>query len=373
MKGLIIMFLLMGLGVMSYLFITGAFLSEPIPFLSGLTDSTKYNLFEYTTNAYYETSEISYNMEDKLNATYLYDFALNDNHGKILNGTEGTEGIYGDCFSSDTTDIEVIEETINVNNEDFTIEMWLYPYSNNVFFFTQNYTYPIMRTLTNMSVQYQYTGGGANILISNVSLNLNKWNYVAFTYNYSAPFTLKWYINDTITTVQESGTRSLGTNAHNDFSIINIGAYTFSNWDGRIDEVRIYDHECRTKEEIELDMVTPIGTLLNINGINGDVVQLWYNSTNMFQQNTISGTITEFNVYSFSNGSEPYEGVIRTFRDEMAYTSPVIQFMYGDYYSYSVPLRYTLNDMGIFVALIFMFGLPMIIIPTVIIIRRSGT
>jgi len=368
-KGILVMFLLMILGVMSYLFITGAFLDEPMPFLSGLTDSTKYNLFEYSTNAYYETGELAYNMEDKFNSTHLYDFALNDNHGNISLGTEGASGIYGDAISSP---IEITTPDLAISGESWSIESWIYPTGEeNMYLMVDNGTFPYISKFTNESMRVQW--GGIGLYYSNRTVNLNAWNFVALTYNFTSKEYI-WYMNNTATTVINSGSYTVAT-ANEWSEPIIIGRFktgqVASQFLGSIDEVRIFKGEVRTQSEIQTDMNTPMGLFLYINGNDGDVIQLWYNSTDMFQQNTMSGTTTEFNVYTFSGFSEPFEGIVKAFRDEMNYESPVIQFSYSDYYSYSVPRRYTLNDMGIFVALIFIFGLPMIIIPTIIIIRQS--
>lgn len=352
---------------MVYLLITGAFLSVPLPFLSGWTETTRYSLFEYSTNTYYETCEMAFNMEDYYNTTHLYDFALNDNHGNET-GLADTSGYFGRALE-DYASGWIEYPDLAITGQSYTIMIWIYPTStvSQRYIITGDHSSERIKiNAGNLSIIMQ----GSDYLYTNQTIQTNDWQHLTVVYDYALDDGLV-YINGTC--VWHDSSMS-GTQAWNGVGTIGrredkSGSYTFI---GKLDEVRIYKGEARTQTEIQQDMVTPMQMQLGINGLsNGDVTQLWYNSTNLFEQQDASSGETNYNVWNFSGGVTPYSGIVHVFHEEMNYESPVMQLNFGDVYTYSVQQRVTLNDIGLFMALLIIFGVPFILIPVVIIIKRA--
>jgi hypothetical protein len=188
-------------------------------------------------------------------------------------------------------------------------------------------------------MQYQY-GGGLSVLYSNKTVGLNVWTHVALVYD-AFSGVAKWYLNGT-----EQGSKNVGLGKAWDGPWC-IGRmtpdYATHEWNGMIDEFRIYKDEARTQKEIQDDMKTSIAYKLTLIGLapNSDVVQLWYPNgafarAHMLQKTADANGQVEFNVYSFSGRSPLYTGIFRVVRSGRTYSSSILNFSWGDVYHFSL-------------------------------------
>lgn len=340
-------------GVIAYLILSGTLFSSFNP-ISGIVEATSYGSFRYVTNMLnYETSEVSYNMEDMYNSTHLYDFSSNRHFGKNEGSLESAIGFFGQSLR--WTSGQIIGEDLNIIDMSFTVEAWIYPTSQDKLSLAAVFetTYPIIWKAENGSIGYQYSGGSA-ILYSNQSVELNVWTHVALVYDAASSIS-RWYLNGS-----EQGSKQVLGGRDWDGRWI-IGRMepdrTLFEWKGKIDEFRIYKGRALTPNKIQEDMRTGIARKLILYGLtpNSDVAQLWYPNgefaqAHMLEQTADANGQVEFNVYSFSGGSENYNGILKVVRLGKTYTSPLLEFSWSHIYLFSIQPRFTETQIAISVA-----------------------
>jgi hypothetical protein len=202
-------------------------------------------------------------------------------------------------------------------------------------------------------MQYQYEGGTA-IVYSNQSVELNAWTHVALSYDYSSRI-VKWHLNGS-----EQGSKQIGRRRDWDgrWSIGRIRPdYTPLEWKGKIDEFRIYKGKALTQAQIQEDMRTSIAHKLTLYGLtpNSDVAQLMHSDvefpgTYRLQQTADAKGQVEFNVYSFSDRTESYNGVLKVLRSGQTYTSALREFSWEDVFIFSLQATFTETQIAILVA-----------------------
>lgn len=324
-------------GLVVYLILSGTIIQGVNP-LQDMLEASSQGSFRYVTNVpYYETTEVSFNMEDMYNSTHLQDFSPKGHFGARQGSLEFEAGMYGECLRWPSGC--VIVDGLDIVSMSFTIEAWIYPASNDYMCLVGTESvYPFIARVTNGSMLYQFSGGSA-LLYSSQIVESNIWTHVALVYDVGSGVA-KWYVN-----ALEKGSTVIGARGWNDRSFIGRMRIdsTASEWRGRIDEFRIYKGEARTESEVEEDMETSIAYKLTVTGLQPDfdVAQLWYPDgefarLNMLQQYADMGGKAEFNVYSFSGHQTSYIGVLKVLRSGRTYTSPILSLSYGDVYYFSL-------------------------------------
>lgn len=327
-------------GVISYLILSGALIQGFNP-LTGIVEATSYGSFEYVTNLFYnETSTVSYNMEDMYNSTYLYDFSEMQYYGRKNGSLESDIGVYGQSLRWESG--QIVVEDLDIVDTSFTIEAWIYPTSQDALSLagagSVETPFPFIWKGENGSMQYQY-GGGA-ILYSNQTVGLSVWTHVALVYD-GFSGVAKWYLNGS-----EHGSKNVSLNRDWD-GLWSIGRmrpdYATFEWEGMIDEFRIYKNEARTREEIQGDMKLPISHKLTLTGLvpNSDVVQLWnrdeeFAPVPLLQKTADTSGRVRLNIYSFSDGLPFYTAVLRVVRSGRVYALSNMDFAWGDVYHFSL-------------------------------------
>lgn len=339
------------MGLMVYLLFSGTSIQGFNP-LKGVVEATKNGSFTYLTKElYYETSAVSYNMEDMYNSTHLYDFSLNNGFGNKTGSLEFESGFYGRSLR--WLSGQIVGPDLDIIDMSFTVEAWIYPTSEETIALAGGTLYPYILKHQNGSMQYVW-GGGTPLpsLYSNQPVNLNAWTHVALVYD--APSGIaKWYLNAT-----EQGSKTVGTTKDWDgkWSIGRMKPdYVPLEWKGKIDEFRLYKGDARTQTKILQDMNTPITHKLTLTGLtpNSDVAQLWYTVSNpygMLQQTADADGKVAFNVYSFNGGEPSHTGVLKVIRGTKTYTSPSLEFKWEDVYSFDVHSNYTEGQIALFLA-----------------------
>jgi hypothetical protein len=324
-------------GVISYLILSGTLIQGFNP-LTGIVEATSYGSFEYITNRVNdETSTVSYNMEDMYNSTYLYDFSEPQYSGRKDGSLEPDYGIYGESLRWESG--QIVVEDLDIVDTSFTIEAWIYPTTQTVLSLAGVETvFPFIWKTENGSMQYQYGGGVA--FYSNQTVGLNVWTHVALVYDCFSGVA-KWYLNGS-----EQGSKNVGLNRDWD-GLWSIGHmrpdYATYEWEGMIDEFRIFKGEARTQKEIQDDMKLPISHKLTLTGLtpNSDIVQLWnldeeFAPLALLQETADASGRVRLNVYYFSGGFHFYTAVLRVVRSGRLYASSNIDFIWGDVYHFSL-------------------------------------
>jgi hypothetical protein len=324
-------------GVISYLILSGALIQGFNP-LTGIVEATRYGSFEYIANRVNdETSILSYNMEDMYNSTHLYDFSEPQYLGRINGSLNPDIGVYGGSLSWENG--QIVVEDLDIVDTSYTIEAWIYPTSQNFVSLAGVETvFPFIGKAANGSMLYQY-GGGANFY-SNQKVELNVWTHVALVYD-GFSGVAKWYLNGS-----EQGSKIVGFNRNWD-GLWSIGSrgpnYPFYNWEGMIDEFRVYKNKFQTQEAIQNDMKFPIANKLTLTGLkpNSDIVQLLnqekYAPVQFLQETADASGRVRFNVYSFSNASKFYKATLRVVHSGRVYALSNMDFIWGDIYNFSSP------------------------------------
>jgi hypothetical protein len=353
-------------GIIAYLILSGT-LFPSLSFMRGIVEATSYGSFNYVTNLFnYETSEVSYNMEDMYNSTYLYDFSDNGHFGRKEGSLQSEIGFYGQSLRWPNG--QIIGEDLDIVDMSFTIEAWIYPTSNDSMALAGCETiYPFILKAENGSMQYQYSGGSA-VLYSNRSVQLNQWTHVALVYD--AFFGVaKWYLNGS-----EHGSKFVGIGRDWDgrWAIGRMRPdHLPREWEGKIDEFRIYKRRALKQSEIQEDMETSIARKLILYGLtpNSDVAQLTYPDGEfarayMLEQTADANGQVEFNVYAFSGRSDYYRGILKVVRSGRTYTSPLLEFWWGDVYHFSLQARFTEAQIALLVAV------PLAFVPSALVMIR---
>ena len=350
-------------GFIVYLILSGAVIQGFNPF-KDVVEASSYGSFSYVTNIiHYETTEVSFNMEDMYNSTYLYDFSLNEHFSRKEGSLEFETGIYGKSLRWPSGQIIVAD--LDIIDMSFTIETWIYPTSEDFISLAGTEAiYPFIQKASNESMLFQYSGGTA-ALYSNKTVGLNAWTHVALVYDVVSGVA-KWYLN-----ASEQGSKEVGPRVWD--GKWSIGRMWLGNeWKGKIDEFRIYKGDARTQSEVEEDMKTSIAYKLIVTGLNpySDVAQLWYPDgefarLHMLQQDADAEGKVEFNVYLFSGHRTSYTGILKVIHSGITYTSPILSLSWGDVYYFSLRKPFSEVQIAVLVA-----GLIIIVPSTIMVIRR---
>ena len=339
-------------GIIAYLILSGTLFSSFNP-LTSIVEATSYGSFRYVTNMLnYETSEVSYNMEDMYNLTHLYDFSVNGHFGRTEGLLESETGLYGQSLQWPGG--QIIGEDLDIVDMNFTLEAWIYPTSNDSIALAGCETiHPYILKAQNGSMRYQYSGGTA-VVYSNQSVELNAWTHVALVYD-DVSGVAKWYLNGS-----EQGSKPVGKGRYWNGRWA-IGRWrpdqTLFEWKGKIDEFRIYKGRALTQSKIQEDMRTSMAHKLILTGLtpNSDVAQLWYQNgefaqAHMLQQTAGANGQVEFNVYSFSGRTEYFNGILKVLRSGRTHTSPLLEFSWGDVFFFSLQTSFTETQIAILIA-----------------------
>jgi hypothetical protein len=334
-------------GAIVFLILTGMLIPSFSP-LRQVAAASSPASFNFVTNLfYYEASEVSFNMEDIYNSTHLYDFSGKNHLGAKSPSLQFESGIYGQALQWPTG--EIVVEDLGIVSMSFTLEAWVFPSSGDALTLagaglSPGLPYPYITKAQNGSMRYVSTGGEGS-LYSSQGVPLNAWTHVALVYDVTSGIA-KWYLN-----AAEQGSRFVGGDRRwsGRWAIGRIGpGITTSEWKGKIDEFRIYKGVALSQSKIQEDMKTRIGHKLTVTGLtpNSDIAQLWYTDgefarTHMLQQTADTEGKVEFNVYSWSGRTTPYNAIIRVSRAGRTYSSQTLRLNWEDVYNFSQDTNYT--------------------------------
>lgn len=160
-----------------------------------------------------------------------------------------TNCIYGSCLSFDGTDDRVrVLNNANFNmTTSITIEAWIKPSRLDVYYQgivvkgPASYGYHFMLYQDDLQ-PFARIGGTWTSMNSLSGISLNKWNYIAWTYDGA---TSKAYVNTTINSTSKTGAISYESD---DDLYIGFSKYGVLYYQGLIDNVRIYNSAVPTSE-----------------------------------------------------------------------------------------------------------------------------
>ncbi|MEW5759807.1 MAG: LamG-like jellyroll fold domain-containing protein [Candidatus Thermoplasmatota archaeon] len=172
-----------------------------------------------------------------------YDWSREVNHGLLRNGVLWTDGKYGKALEFDGNDDYVsVKDRPSLNPTKITVEAWIEPYK-----FPTDYGTIINKTNYAIEINKEgkvnftiWNGSEYCSLISDIALEISKWNHVVGTYD---GINARVYINGKIVGQKWVDKLSLLTGS------LNIGSFAGTNsFNGRIDEVRIYNKPLSIEE-----------------------------------------------------------------------------------------------------------------------------
>ena len=315
--------------------IVAAFWIVSDPFFQGIEDSTKYNLYAYSSNADYETGTLSINFENYHNDTAFYDFTGNTHH---VNDTSADSldatGYHGQGRNINDGYMDFPDLDITAGTS-FTCSMWIYPTAvsgtRHLWSISSSSRWRIINgNLT-------YNGYGAQSVYSNVSVSTDEWTFITVIYD-TTDDDLYQYFNTTCVGHNANAHASTHMDGSGEVSS-SAGVYAFL---GIMDEWRVWSGDVRTPAELAVDMETAIETPLTINTVTAtDVVQLWYqNDTTLDEQQTAGADLQViFNVFDFSGQTSQYNGIVKVSSGEMRYEDYIRTYDWGDVYNYTIPRR----------------------------------
>jgi len=333
-------------GIVVFLLLTGVLVPGFTPLREVVAASSPPS-FTFVTNLfYYETSELSYNMEDMFNSTHLCDLSGKNHLGLKSPSLQFDTGIYGQALRWPIG--QILVEDLGIVGMSFTFEAWIYPSSAAPVALAgvgvPSFPFPYIARAQNGSMQYLSTGGTAGSLYSNQSVPLNAWTHVALVYDVTSG-TATWYLNAVV-----QGSKYMGSDRRwsGTWTIGRIGPdVSTSEWKGKIDEFRVYKGFALPQDKIEEDMRTSIGHKLIVTGLTpgSDVAQLWYPDgefarTHMLQENANAQGQAEINVYSWSGRITPYNAIIRVSHAGRTYSSQVLRLNWEDVYNFTLNTGY---------------------------------
>lgn len=360
-------------GIIVYLILSGMFIQNFHP-LSGVAEATGSGSFNYVTNTlYYETSEVSYNLEDMYNTTHLYDFSDRKHFSMKSDSLEFATGMYGQSLQWPSG--QVVCEDLSIIDMSFTLETWIYPASEGpIALAGTETTYPYIWKDQNGSMLYRYSGG-PSYFYSNLSVGLNTWTHIALVYD-DGSGVVKWYLNGV-----EQGSKVIGkTRWAGKWSIGRMRPdYSSYEWLGKIDEFRIYKSKALTQSKIQEDMRTSIAHKLTLTGLipNSDVAQLWYPDgefarLHMLEQTADANGQVEFNVYYFSGRSTSYNGILKVVHSGRTYSSALLGLSWEDVYNFSINTNFTETLIAAFISgLIIVVPITLMVINSLLRKRRK--
>ncbi|MEA3225649.1 MAG: LamG-like jellyroll fold domain-containing protein, partial [Planctomycetota bacterium] len=184
---------------------------------------------------------------DDGSGTTAMDTSGNGNDGELNGGAEWTDGQIGGGIQFNGADSSVIAPHIPLNNQSFTIAMWVNPvlYTDQTVIFSQ-----VQTNSQGLSMHYRLWGDG-RVRMGFYSNDLdtvagtvadNNWYHITFWYDADGP-TRRIYI-DGVQTAEDSGGPYLGASGDT-----RIGMWNNNQWfRGIIDDVQIYDHPLNENE-----------------------------------------------------------------------------------------------------------------------------
>ena len=366
-------------GIVVFLVLTGMLVPGFTPLREVIAASSPAS-FNYVTNLfYYETGELSYNMEDMFDSSHLYDLSGKSHLGLMSPSLQFDAGIYGQALRWPSG--QILVEDLGIVGMSFTLQAWVYPSSADPIALagagTPSFSYPHITKAQNGSLQYVSTGGAAGSLYSSQPVPLNAWTHVALVYNVTSG-TAKWYLN-----AVEQGSKFMGGDRQwsGKWTIGRIGPdMSTSEWKGKIDEFRMYKGVALPQNKIEEDMKTSIAHKLIVTGLtpDSDVAQLWYPNgefaqTHMLQQTANAQGQAEFNVYSWSGRTTPYNAIIRVSHAGRTYSSQILKLNWEDVYNFALSTDYETLVAGVISGLIIAVPIAIMLITPLIAKRRKAS
>jgi PKD repeat protein len=193
------------------------------------------------------------------------DASGNGNMGVISGASWALAGRFGKALSFTSGALVSVNDSSSLDLSDsITLEAWVYPTTlsgswMNLIFKpngdpgSQNPCYVLQGCTPTAQVPSLFVSPAASNLSAPSPLPINTWTHLAATYDGA---TLRLYVNGIQTASRaQTGTMSSSTDA------LTIGGNVFSgqNWNGLIDEVRIYNRALGATE-IQADMTRPISS-----------------------------------------------------------------------------------------------------------------
>jgi len=293
---------------------------------------------------------LSVDMEHMYNTTAFYDFSPNNNYGVDYNTIEAT-GVYGLCRRFDALDNKNItiahDETLSFSGiyAEFTIMFWFKP--STIILYgdilskrvnSSSYNYGILQYLDEIrfywgrDIDYRTT--------TDINFVADTWYHITIIFNDNTNI-ISVYSNATLKTLNDNNTYNIHSITNTEPLILGVFNNSTNYLNGYLDEVRIFDYAL-TQSEIQDYMNTVIESSLTIQGlVNDDVVQMWYNTTHLWEQQTsVNETELMFNVFDFGNKETPYQSIVKIYREDIQYESYMIVFDWGDIYTFLVSSAY---------------------------------
>lgn len=311
--------------------------------------------FSYKGNTYRENQcELSSNMEQKTNGTYLFDFSGHSPSRdlKIPNNLASTTGRYGLAYQWVYPRNPPINGTdIGILAESFTIEAWLYPRT------PQN---PDQVTswagLTDTATRRLLVAADGSLLAqmtdpsldfhSGITLPINSWTHVAFVFD-SGAGTISWIVNGTLDTTSGPGYLSSWAGPFKVGGWSDSGVYS---WNGRIDEFRIR-RIALTAAQAAIDMNRPIRKTVGITGLapNEDAVLT-------LEGNEIPNEVTadangnaEFDTFAYGDS---FLGYFTIFHNGQTSQSDLLSLRTGDEYVFVLNSSYISSNVVFWITVI---------------------
>lgn len=199
----------------------------------------------------------SFNGPD-ISGTTVYDRSGQGNNGTLTNGPTKVQGRVGQALSFDGTDdyVAINHSSDLVPSSEITLSAWVYPEATG-----DNYDFISkfdvgaqrgynLRIDSNNTLVFDLSTGATNSwVIGNTVFSTNQWHHVVATYNGSA---IKVYVNGV-----EDGSTAVSGSIYSSTADLFIGridpAYAANRYfEGKIDEVRIYDKALTAAEVKQL-------------------------------------------------------------------------------------------------------------------------
>lgn len=161
------------------------------------------------------------------------------------NPTSSSDGKIGKCYSFDGSDDSIFVPFNSFINEEWSISVWFY--KNTIG--SKNYQ-TIFGGISGFEIEARNSAEASPVIVAwnwgkgTIPYEFNKWNHLVVTRNTSET---KWYLNGELKLTGDAGTIPIG----NYF----IGAWNSSsqqNFEGKMNDFRIYDHCLSAKEVKEI-------------------------------------------------------------------------------------------------------------------------
>lgn len=204
--------------------------------------------------------------------TTVYDVSGSGNNGTSSGGLQATAGRIGQSFDFDGSNDEVILDNLtdfDFSQEDaFTVSMWAYnastsPTAYQTFFSrgacassVDTFVYCFTTTVADSTRIRAYLSDGTNLVnlpSSSGAFSLNQWNHIVYTWDGT---TITAYVNDAIviqnTPSPFNGLWDGDQALDRETSIGADGRVERYYYDGKLDEVRVYNRALSAREVLEL-------------------------------------------------------------------------------------------------------------------------